>query len=537
MTPNLNLYGMLSDLGRGLGGIAEDERKRRMQAAIGGPLGQGDYGAAARAAFGSGDFDTGISLLKLGEATKLRKQQMEADAKALDFGGTQQPIQGSVTPGPQAGAMNLPGASLSNGKRIYDLAISKGADPREAALLASAAGAESNYNPAAVHDSGTGYGLFGHRLDRRDALFKFAGSRAPNEEQQVAFALQELRNRPEDAMARNARTPEDLARAQMFFERPKGFTEQTPEAGHNYSGRLALTRQFFPGQAGPQRVQVADASGRIPASAGVSGDVTAAPAMADTSGLQARLDDLNSRLLRPGLSDDARQRLQAAANAVQRQIDRADKQSELSLRREERQIAREQHQADIQAKREATAVAKAPTGEQANAATFATRMFEADKILSNPDIYGSGMGARGMALGVASSIPVVGNALVGSSEYGEKYQQYEQAKRDFVNAVLRKESGAAISAPEFANAEKQYFPQPGDKPKVIEQKAKNRATAIETIAAGGTPAFQKEFAQKRGGPKDTSKIIGEARDAIARGAKREDVIRRLLENNIDASGL
>jgi len=36
--------------------------------------------------------------------------------------------------------------------------------------------------------------------------------------------------------------------------------------------------------------------------------------------------------------------------------------------------------------------------------------------------------------------------------------------------VLRKESGAAIAASEFDNAEKQYFPQPGDSDQVISQK-------------------------------------------------------------------
>ncbi len=38
----------------------------------------------------------------------------------------------------------------------------------------------------------------------------------------------------------------------------------------------------------------------------------------------------------------------------------------------------------------------------------------------------------------------------------------EQAERNFVNAVLRRESGAAISPEEFVSAEKQYFAQRGD---------------------------------------------------------------------------
>tara|TARA_R110000851_G_scaffold96172_1_gene208666 strand:- start:6283 stop:6534 length:252 start_codon:yes stop_codon:yes gene_type:complete len=39
-------------------------------------------------------------------------------------------------------------------------------------------------------------------------------------------------------------------------------------------------------------------------------------------------------------------------------------------------------------------------------------------------------------------------------------KQFEQAQRNFVNAVLRQESGAAIADSEFASAAKQYFPAP-----------------------------------------------------------------------------
>lgn len=63
----------------------------------------------------------------------------------------------------------------------------------------------------------------------------------------------------------------------------------------------------------------------------------------------------------------------------------------------------------------------------------------------------------------------------------EDRQRYEQAQRDFVNAVLRPESGAAISDSEFKSASKQYFPQPGDSSAVITQKATNRQTKINSL--------------------------------------------------------
>jgi len=61
-------------------------------------------------------------------------------------------------------------------------------------------------------------------------------------------------------------------------------------------------------------------------------------------------------------------------------------------------------------------------------------------------------------------------------------QRYEQAERDFVNAVLRPESGASISPAEFNSAIYQYFPQPGDNAAVIQQKATNRQIKIASLA-------------------------------------------------------
>ena len=63
----------------------------------------------------------------------------------------------------------------------------------------------------------------------------------------------------------------------------------------------------------------------------------------------------------------------------------------------------------------------------------------------------------------------------------DKFKQIEQAQRDFINAVLRRESGAVIGEQEFENARLQYFPQPGDTPKVVEQKQKNREMQFEKI--------------------------------------------------------
>lgn len=66
-----------------------------------------------------------------------------------------------------------------------------------------------------------------------------------------------------------------------------------------------------------------------------------------------------------------------------------------------------------------------------------------------------------------------------------------QAERNFVNANLRRESGAAISPEEFASAEQQYFPRAGDTPQVLAQKAANRKQAIENLRAASAGAMER----------------------------------------------
>lgn len=85
--------------------------------------------------------------------------------------------------------------------------------------------------------------------------------------------------------------------------------------------------------------------------------------------------------------------------------------------------------------------------------------------------------------------------LIGETAYatlGPKEQQIMQAQRNFLNAVLRKESGAAINAGEYATGRKQYFPQPGESDIVVAQKAKARELAIQGISLGAGKAG-KEF--------------------------------------------
>ena len=75
---------------------------------------------------------------------------------------------------------------------IYNyLTQEKGISPAHAVGIVTSVDRESGFNPAATHDGNTGYGLMGHRLERRDKLFASAGTNTPNWKQQIDYALTE----------------------------------------------------------------------------------------------------------------------------------------------------------------------------------------------------------------------------------------------------------------------------------------------------------------------------------------------------------
>jgi len=123
---------------------------------------------------------------------------------------------------------------------------------------------------------------------------------------------------------------------------------------------------------------------------------------------------------------------------------------------------------------EGGATASKLTEGQTNALTFGGRMQSSGQILNQVESQGTDLYQS-----LVQNIPIAGNYLL-----SPEYQSYSQAKRDFINAVLRKESGAAIAASEFDNADKQYFPQPGDSDQVISQKRANRELATKLMMAG-----------------------------------------------------
>lgn len=123
------------------------------------------------------------------------------------------------------------------------------------------------------------------------------------------------------------------------------------------------------------------------------------------------------------------------------------------------------------------------TENQANARLFGDRMAASHNIVNQLEA-----GGKPKYNPLTIKAILTGPAGFSDIAYGQadaNTQSAAQAMRDFINATLRRESGAAISASEYDNAMKQYFPQIGEDKKVTEQKQANRQRAIGGIMDAG----------------------------------------------------
>ena len=122
-----------------------------------------------------------------------------------------------------------------------------------------------------------------------------------------------------------------------------------------------------------------------------------------------------------------------------------------------------------------------PTEAEQNASGFAQRMERVEGIIDAlPPSAAPGMGSA-----IAGAIPLVGGVVQRGAQ-SEDTQKFQQAANDWIRAKLRKESGAAIGKDEMESEYRTYFPQVGDGPAVIAQKAAARRVATQAMktAAG-----------------------------------------------------
>ena len=164
-----------------------------------------------------------------------------------------------------------------------------------------------------------------------------------------------------------------------------------------------------------------------------------------------------------------------------------------SPRAYDQRMARAREEADKTAREAANPQIK--NESQGNALAFGMRMKEANSVLNDMEDKGitNTGAARSVVSGILGAVPAIGGKLEEKTSSAmnilptwaggpsPEQQQVEQARRNFITAVLRKESGATISPEEFYSEEKKYFPQLGDSQPVILQKRAARDLAIRAM--------------------------------------------------------
>jgi len=132
------------------------------------------------------------------------------------------------------------------------------------------------------------------------------------------------------------------------------------------------------------------------------------------------------------------------------------------------------------------------TEGQSKDLVYLKRGDEANNLLAsmgnNLTMTGGQQGVRGIADNLVRGLPWgLGEGAAGNSIVSGERQQAEQAGREFLSAVLRKDTGAAITAQEFDIYGATYLPRPGDSEGTLQQKARARQIALDAIATGLGP--------------------------------------------------
>ncbi len=127
--------------------------------------------------------------------------------------------------------------------------------------------------------------------------------------------------------------------------------------------------------------------------------------------------------------------------------------------------------------------AKPPTAAMSKTLGYYERVANAKESIDGlePDILKMGI----MDQGRMTYAPNWAQSSVG--------QRFNQARDDFINATLRRESGAAISDAEYARFDQIYFPRPGDDAATLKQKKRARDVQMGTFKTESGRAYTQKY--------------------------------------------
>lgn len=142
-------------------------------------------------------------------------------------------------------------------------------------------------------------------------------------------------------------------------------------------------------------------------------------------------------------------------------------------------LDRRYKEAQIQKLQQDIATPKPPTDAQNQSASYALRVKQSGDIIKNLE----------SAIQTYSPTGFAAQMKLPSFAQSGNVQSYNQAAKNFINSVLRRESGAAIAQSEFDNAYAQYLPKPGDTAQNLEQKRQNRDAVLRGLIQSSGSAY------------------------------------------------
>lgn len=167
---------------------------------------------------------------------------------------------------------------------------------------------------------------------------------------------------------------------------------------------------------------------------------------------------------------------------------------------------------------------KPATAAQETVAGYAARLEQSNPTFKNLESTIAKWNPVNFAVQSKLPSPVQSNEM----------RQYQQAARNFINATLRRESGAVIADSEFDNAYSQYLPYPGDDAATLRQKENNRNIVKASFAKAAGPAYS-SMDELLGGSGSALSELDEDISALSsqigsRFNNREDILNELMRD-------
>ncbi|WP_339696032.1 phage tail tip lysozyme [Celeribacter baekdonensis] len=148
--------------------------------------------------------------------------------------------------GNAANINGLPGSSDVQ-SQIAAFFSGKGLAPHQVAGIMGNISAESAFNPAAVGDGGTSFGLFQHHAGRGQSLLNAVGGMGGlgDVQAQLEHVWEELLTSENGVLKKlmASTNVQEATSAFVGFERPAGWSAANPMGAQNWSGRLAAAEQ------------------------------------------------------------------------------------------------------------------------------------------------------------------------------------------------------------------------------------------------------------------------------------------------------